>query len=519
MAKKRKKKVEPRTVAVIDIGSSAIRMIIAELRGPGKWRLLEVAEQPITLGRDVFLTGRISRDSVVQATGILSSYCELMGGYAVETIRTVGTSALREARNRHMFVDRVEQRTGIVIDVVEAIYENYLTYTAVRYALKTAGRRMGWKNSLIMEVGGGSTEVLVLRRGRMAAAHTLLIGTIRIDQKLRGSVGSGSSSGAIETYLREMTRSMVDGLNNEQPLHSIRRFVAVGGDARVVASHIGEISGEGCRVVSVVDFKDFLQRVRLMSTDEIVDAFQMSYHDAESLFPALLLYLVFLEATSADSIVVPQVSIRDGLLQEMSRHQSRDIGDELHQQAVASACSVGNRFHYDSDHARYVADTALSLFDCMADVHGLSARNRLQLEVAALLHEVGRFINTNDHHLHSAYIIENADMFGLREEDVSIISRVVRLHYRSDDQPIDLDELSGTTQGLVILKLAALLRVTEVMDRGHMQRLGSIVFEFREEEIIVGCSEKLQDSSQLRFRIETHSEFFEEVFGLRLYLP
>ena len=130
-----------RLVGVIDIGSTAIRLVVAEIRTDGSWNVLDRAARPVNLGRDVFLSGIISRQTMSQSLQILGSFVEVLKGWQIrgEDVQVIATSAMRDARNRDTFVDRVNLRTGFLINTIEGIEENRLTYLAVRYALRDAG--------------------------------------------------------------------------------------------------------------------------------------------------------------------------------------------------------------------------------------------------------------------------------------------------------------------------------------------------------------------------------------------
>ena len=168
-----------RLVAVLEIGSTGIRLLIAEIAGStGEWRVLDRAGKPVALGRDVFTSGRVSRESFQECLLVLEHYRELLRGWDIKSgdVHVIATSALRAARNRDVFTDRIRQETGFRLSVVEGIEENRLMYLAVRFALKNDLPQFWRANSMIIEVGGGSTEIMLLRRGKMAAAHSLRLG-------------------------------------------------------------------------------------------------------------------------------------------------------------------------------------------------------------------------------------------------------------------------------------------------------------------------------------------------------
>jgi len=150
--------MENKLVAVLEIGSTGIRLIVAQIEG-GRWTLLDNAGRPAALGRDVFNSGELSRESLLECLSVLQNYKELLAGWgiAASDAHVIATSALRVARNRDMFIDRIRQETDFNLTVVDGVEENRLMYLGVRFALKQDLPPFWKANSMIIEIGGGST--------------------------------------------------------------------------------------------------------------------------------------------------------------------------------------------------------------------------------------------------------------------------------------------------------------------------------------------------------------------------
>lgn len=507
----------PYLVGVIDIGSSAIRVLIAEITAPGEWRTIDSAQQPVGLGRDVFGSGKIGRDTIVQALQILGAYKEMLDAYQVGIVRAIATSALREAQNSDTFIDRVRVRTKIQIEIIEGIEANQLTYLAVRHALRGARPQLQRSNSMIMEVGGGSTEIMLLERGRILSAHTLAIGTVRMMPVLRRG---GADQDFLERYLRENSRSTLEMLHADAPVARARvnHFIAVGGDARLAAQHVGHESRPNCASIALPDFRHFVRKLQGLSLHEVVDHLQIHYTDAETLVPALLLYLIFAESTAAAAILVPNVSIRDGTIWELSTDARNPLHEEFRRQVLASARNVGMKYHYDELHADQVADLSLQLFDFMQEEHALGPHQRLLLQVASLLHDIGSFVNTSAHHKHGQYLVANSDIFGLNRTDINIISNVVRYHRKAQPLPTHVGYVSlAAADRVVVLKLAAILRVADALDRGHRRRIRQVAMARVEDSVVLRCSDA-GDLALEQYSLEDKGNLFEEVYGLKIEL-
>lgn len=508
---------DKKIVSVIDIGSTAVRLVILEIDSVGEYQRLDRASQPVALGRDVFITSTIRSESMMQVIAVLSGFVELIRGYGLrpEDTYVLATSAVREARNRDTFVDRVRIKTGFKVNIIDGVEENHLTYIAVLHAVENFRGAFSRANSIIMEVGGGSTELMIMFRGKMQAAQSFKVGTVRLEQQLRAKQGSEI---VLEEYLREHFRLTVATLHSEIDLKRIRYFIMVGGDARQVGYRIGATQGEHYAVIRRDDFISFVESLGGLSVDEIVGKLNISYNEAEGMLPALLIFKIFLSETSAQEIIVPDVSIREGILLRNIMGETAELDTNFHRQVVASARSLGTRYHIDQRHADHVTDLALQMYDQLKAEHGLGARERLYLEAAAILHDIGYFINQSGHHKHGSYIVANSEIFGLSHDELSIISTVVRYHRGAKPVRNHPEYGSmGREQRLVVSKLAAVLRVADALDRGHGQHIEHIELEIDGNNLYVKTGGG-SDLTLERYGLTMKAGLFEDVFGYKVVL-
>ena len=502
-------------VAVVEIGSTGIRLIVAEISGGGLWNILDRAGKPVALGRDVFNSGKVSRDSLAECLSVLRNYKEFLAGWGIadSDIHVIGTSALRVARNRDLFVDRVHQETGFQLSIVEGIEENRLMYLAVRFALKNDLPLFWRANSMILEIGGGSTEIMLLRRGQMVAAHSLRMGTILIDQALQYG-----SSWLDDRYLNESLRNTADRLNAEMDLGHIRTFVVAGADARISASQIGKQLNEHCSTISREEFFAFVEKIQNYTVEECMERLQLSFADARIFIPGVLVYRFLLKKTGASQIVVPNVSIREGLLIDLSLGVDSTLQEDFYSQIIASSANLGRKYHYDEAHCRHVSNLCKILFDSLAREHGMGRRERMILEVAAMLHDIGSFIRDSNHQIHGHYIVSNSDIFGLHRDELDIIAGVIRYHRKDLPSQTDINYIALQREDRIkVLKMTAILRVADALDRGHSQQIRKITLERKNETMIVNTGGH-RDLSMEQNGLDEKGNLFQDVFGYKVVL-
>jgi len=504
-----------KTVAAIDVGANSLRMVIAEVLNDGRIEVLERLQRAVRLGQDTFRRGRLGGESMRSALVVLRDYRQLLDLYKVEKIRAVATSAVREASNADTFLDRVFMATRLQLEVIDTSEESRLTVSAVR---KAVGHALGIDQgqSLIVDVGGGSTLLSILQGGEISTSQSLRLGSIRLQEMLSTSEESPHRSADL---LRQHIFNTLTTLENSLPLSDIISFVAVGGDVRFAAREIGKpAESADLAIVQRADFDKFVERCERYTPEGLLKKFGIPFAEAETLNPAFLVYQSLLHKTSAQEMIVAHVSMRDGLLLELAREVTGQEDEALLAGVIHSATAMAEKYHVDMDHVRNVADVAARLFDFLQADHGLGTRYRLLLRVAGLLHEVGGFVSSRAHHKHSEYIISNSEIFGLNRGEITLVSQIARYHRRGVPQethPLYISQPRETR--VVINKLAAILRVADALIRGNYRRAQEIRFHRQGDELIVGLP-GVGDILLEERAVAAKGGLFEEVYGMKIRL-
>ncbi|OQA55551.1 MAG: Exopolyphosphatase [Candidatus Omnitrophica bacterium ADurb.Bin277] len=496
--------------AVIDIGTIAIRMVIAEVGGKNEIRYLEQLQKPVRFGKDVFKTGRLSSIAMRQGINILRDFRSVIDAYGIKKIHAIATSAVREAQNRDNFIDQIYVRAGIEVEVLDGPEENRLQLVAVEHALE--GRiDLEKKNCLIVEVGSGSTEMIVMDQGQVSVTRTLPIGSVRLPEQ--GAAARGDED-FIQRVLKKSIRDITKNAAREVPMERIDTFIALGGDMRFVSQQLLPDTADRFTILERKEFVGFVGRAGKMTPEEIATQYSLDYGHAESLYPALLFYLNFLNTTEAEEIIIPKLSIRDGLLLEMAQLVSGYKRTDVSRQVLNSAHHLGTKYMYDKGHAVCVASLALKLFDSLAKDHGMGPRERLLLEVSGILHDIGTYISSSGHHKHSFYLVDASEIFGLRQTDKNIIANVVRYHRRVPPRETHVPYMSlAKSDRAIVSKLASILRVADALDTAHQQKIRSFALERSEDAYALWVSKDSGDISLERESLRRKGDMFADVFG------
>jgi exopolyphosphatase/guanosine-5'-triphosphate,3'-diphosphate pyrophosphatase len=349
----------------------------------------------------------------------------------------------------------------------------------------------------------------------MAAAHSLRLGTIRAGQQFRLSADALRSQAR---YLRDNVRNSAEFLQAEMDLSQVNTVVISGAAARFLAAKKGRELIRNCWLVKREDYIQLVEGILNYTPEDCVRVLKIPHADADGFVLGSLVYRYFLERTGADTVAVPTLSIREGLIIDAVQGVEAEMQEEFYSQIIASAVNLGRKYRFDEAHNLHVASLCMVLFDALAKEHGMKVRERMLLECAASIHDIGVFIKASGHHRHGQYIIANSEIFGLHSEEMDIIGNVVRYHRGGAPSESDIDYIALEREDrILVLKMASLLRIADALDRGHTQRIKHISVERRNETVLIHTEGDFSLSSE-RMGLEEKGGLFQEVFGYQVIL-
>jgi len=503
-----------RSVAVIDIGSSSIRMAIGEIVSDGSIRLLESLSQDVDLGHDTYTRGRIRRRTTEGCVAVLRSYRQLLAEYDItraEQVRVVATSAVREATNRMSFLDRIYVATGMEIEAIDEAEVNRITYLSVQPMIENHPALTD-AQSIVTEIGGGSTKILLVQSGDVIYSNTYQLGSQRLRESLEGA-----PRGSLVELMRSEVRRSMDRVRTDVPREAPAEVVALGGDIRFAAHQLlPDWSRDELVCLEVEEIAALCDEILELSVDDIVRRFQVSYPDAAVLGPALLCYVELARTFDRDRLYVGNVNLRDGLLREMATEDG--WSDDFARQITSSALDLGRKYQFDQPHAQHVADLAKRLFEQLADDHQLDARFCILLHTAALLHEIGGFVSSRSLHKHSMYLIQQSDLFGLTRNDMLLVALVARYHRGATPKPTHLGYSKlDRDQRIAVTKLAALLRVATGLDSSRSGHISEFACHKTEGKLVIAIP-GVDDLSVEQLALNRNGLLFEQIFGMSVLL-
>jgi exopolyphosphatase/guanosine-5'-triphosphate,3'-diphosphate pyrophosphatase len=449
-----------KTLATIDIGSNATVLTIFEIDKNNAYKTLDKLFQPLRLGKDTFVDGRINRAHFDQALEILLGFKRVIKEYGVEKVIAVATSAVREADNQFEFIDFLKNQSGIGIRILEDTEEKKILFQAMVADLEGSDRYLKG-NSLMIELGAGNVKTLFVQDKILSFSLVHKIGALRVKEIL-GNINIQQHK--FENVLREFIHTDVQLLFSELQFEKVDRFIVVGGLIPDLLLKILSAADLKKRQMPSEALLNTLKKYKKYSIDQFSTDFQLTAERAEILLPTLFIFIDFLNTFQPKYVMFSDITLTDGLIIESIGKRA-----DFFEHVMSSVKYLGRRYKNDDRHAEVVHDLAVEIFDNTKRLHKLKAKYLIVLKIAAWLHDIGRFVNGREHHKHSEYIIANATLPGITKKQLKMAAVVARNHRRftikyGDNLDVDFDD----EDRLIIKKLSAILRLANSLDLGHL---------------------------------------------------
>ena len=458
------------TIAAIDVGSNAIRLMIGKVDENSHLEPLESLRVPVRLGKDTFHNGNgiISEASMQETVNAFNTFQKVIHDYGVSQFRAVSTSAMREAANQEILIDRILQATGIPVEVISGEEEARLIHLAVSKVIELQNYV-----ALLVDIGGGSMETTLSVDGNIVFAESFKIGAVRLLNQLNQAEKPALS---FQELVREFIESPLRRLQKILQDQPVNLLVSTGGNVET----LGELAHKlflrkTSQVLSLRDLEMLIERLENTSFEDRIHQLGLRPDRADVILPAAILLKSVAVETHQTEIAIPRVSLKDGVLWDLAEEIIPGTHLSRREQVWVSIQHLGSKYGMDEGHSRHVSDLASSIFDQTRPLHALAPEYRLLLEAAAYLHDIGHFISTIDHDKHGYYILTANPLIGLTDAQQAMLATMVRFHRRQQPSLEDpAFRLLQQKDRLVVMKLLSILRIADGLDTNRSGRVKQI---------------------------------------------
>ncbi|WP_425059295.1 Exopolyphosphatase [Sporomusa carbonis] len=505
----------PDMFAAIHVGSEQIGVQIVEYTSLDDIKIIEQSYRQVMLGEETFKTERISFGAVSEICELLKGYRRLLTEYGVRDYRLVATTAVREAHNQSYIIDQIKVKTGFNVEVVDMPQEIFYKYISLVKTVTDHGLMNSQDGMLFVDISSGGLGFTLYKEGKLCYQQNIHIGALRIKESFDKCQ---RDSAHFHEALSEYIISTIEPVEKEMSRHDIKRLVLSGTETKLFLKMLGKEQGK-VTFVSLSEFDDLYKQVRFLKLPQIIKTFNLTEHKADVVLPTILLYKQIVSLTNPEEIVIPSDQFIDGIVVKHIAEKTGHEHNKLIENQLISLCwEIGKKFYYDPAHAAAVEKWSLLLFDKLARIHGLGERHRLLLQVAAILHDIGKYVNLRRHYFYSYRLIVSSDIMGLSETEKQVMANVA--FYHSKGTPADSDAnfaVLTQEQKVTVSKLSAIIRLADAIDRSHRQKVSQAEAVLRGDELIISVTSS-EDMSLEGWTFADKADFFEDVFGIRAIL-
>ena len=505
---------KPVTLAAIDAGSNAFRLVIAQVISTNEWEIVEAVRAPVRLGHSAFTAGKFDRKTLREAAAAFREFRRHMDRHGVAAYRAVTTSAAREAKNRHVLLDRIRHQAKIDLEIISGEEEAHLVRLATLRAFHGAQ-----PPRYILDLGGGSLELNILKRGALQQCLGLPLGTVRLMEAFRAN---GAISENVASDIRMHVLSVLNSALARRPRTATDLAIACGGNAEMLALLAPGPKAAGKNTLNLRLFHDRLWQILRLDVEGRMRVFGVRRERAEVMGVAAIVLSTVAQWLRLRQLITPRVGVREGLLHELAAVAVRPAEPDAQQRKaaqilLAGAESYACRVRCDLNHAEQVRRLALQFFDKLWHYHHLDYEARTVLEAASILHDCGELINRKGHHRHGEYLVSNAKISGLRGSAKNMTACLIRYHNKKSE-PSAAHKIFASLDAKhrkSVRILSGILRLAERLESDHRQAIARLTFEGGPRDVRVHV--ELRDNSRLNLAgIERRARLLENELNLRL---
>lgn len=499
-------------LAAIDIGTNSIRCIVVECSQDGTFKILDDEKDTVRLGEGIAETGEISAAAVARAEAALTRMRKLVTGLKVTAIDAVATSAMRKAANGPRLVKRFSELLNAPIRVISGEEEAALAAQSALRNFDTLGKRFG-----VIDVGGGSVELITAQGTHIEEFYSFELGAVVMTEKFfTVDPVRPADYRRFQKHIRDAVKKQLDGDRLVLPT-----LIGSGGTINAIAQMALQLrrnpveSVHGLEVLrsEVVHLLAMLQRRDFKGRSDVPG---LSPDRADIIVAGVGVVDTLMELFSANTLLVNTHGIREGIILEAIKRRGLAPESPAPRSWRESVISFGQSCQMDDVHSGQVATLSLTLFDQLSESFDLKKRERVILETAALLHDIGYYISYHSHHKHSCHLIRHADLFGITPREREMAAVIARYHRKSLPKRKH-DEFQRLTvkEQQTVSRLAGILRLADGLDRRRCSAVTGLQ-STREGNLVHLALSGSEDLAVELFGGSAKKDLFEKAFGVQV---
>ena len=505
------------TVAFMDIGTNSIRLLVVRIHPNHSSTVLTQLKQMVRLGEGEFAEQLLQPAAIDRAVLVSQQFAALARTYGVDDIIAVATAATREAVNQRAFVRRLRQEAELDVRVVSGLEEARLTYLGV-----ASGIHLDTKQALFIDIGGGSTEIIIGTQHDYCYLNSLKLGAIRLATSFLAEMLGPVSPDTYAQMQRQVLHNMV---HTFRELRAYRLDLAIGSSGTI--ENLADVAARLCLnrprerddVLTHAHLHQVISTLSALPLEERREVPGLNPARADIIIAGAAILDTLMQELSMQEIRITDRGLRDGLLVDyLLKNGHMPLLEEMSVRR-RSVLQLGRACHFHEDHAHTTARLALALFDSarQAKLHRLGPWERELLEYAALLHHIGSFLTYSNYQAHTYYLIRNAELLGFDQTEVAIIAATALYHRKTLPRKKHPEFVALNKWARHVVRiLCVLLRLAENLDRSQTSRVQHAFFDAVDKSRVFLSVHAEQDCHIEIWGVQQHVDDFEKIFHRHL---
>ncbi len=509
-------------LAAIDIGSNSLKLVVVDAAASDSFAVLAREKETVRLGHHTLREGKLSHTAIERAADCIKRFRSIAETRGAERIIAVATASVREAHNAAEFIAEVQKRTGVRVEILSSIEEARLIGIAAAQGCGAVGSSL-----LNIDIGGGSTEISLMKDATPAALFSVKLGAVGLTERF---INTDPVKPKELRALREEVRSALERPSRELHGASWRQATGTSGTINAVGEALqlrnfrsADLKNQGAQPAGTdivfSQLERFNARTAELPLNERKALPGISAQRAEIIIAGGQILEGAMRALNINLLRTCDWALREGVIIDRLREleaESRPPVPDFADQRLRGVHAVGRRFGYEEAHAQQVSRLAESIFDQLSESCGLTRHERTLLSAAALLHDVGYHIAHESHHKHALYLIKNSELTGFSEAEREVIANIARYHRGSPPKERHTDFISlNQTDRETVGRLSAILRIADALDRSHDNRVGDLSCKRDGQAAHIQLQSALDCEREIA-AAEQKSDLFEKAFGCKL---
>lgn len=497
------------TFAAVYIGSYEVSLKIFEIVPKKKIREIDHVRSRLELGRDAYSKGSIGYELVESLCEVLGEFKKIMDTYQVNDYQAYAASVLRDIENEVFILDQIKIRTGLDVHVLSNSEHRFISYKSV--AMRKEFNKLIEKGTAVVDIGGGGLQITIFSKGNVITTEHLGIGTMRIREQLAGK------SRNLAQYELQIEELVVKELEVFKAMYlkeiQIDNLIILGDYISEIDKHLKKNHNE--LTIPVNEFVKYVEKLSKRNIEQISEELNLSNERDAMIIPHIMIFKCLAKSLGAEKIWIPGVNINEGIVSDYAeKHHYMEAVHNFDDDVLSAATMLSKRYMSYSPHIDALTQMSTLIFDTMKKVHGLGKRERLLLQVAAILHDCGKYVSIANAPQCSYNIIMASEIIGLSHLEREIVACTVLFNTRQlvsyEELADKLDERSYMT----VAKLSAILRVSNAMDRSHKQKFKNVKAMIKDRELVITI-ETLDDIALEKTLFANKTTYFENIFSMK----